>query len=181
VRQIECEFEADVLAAVMQSRWPERVDAGLQAHVKACGICADVAAVAGAIEYAREETAECAAIPHTLPDSGLVWWKAQMRARREDVNAVGRPITAVQVAAFACAMALMGACIGATSSWFQGAVKWAWGQVASIDPAAIVPYATTLIEGHGLLAACMLAMVFVVPVAVYLAIGKEDGAGKGTG
>lgn len=173
MRRIECEFEADVLSAVMQSRWPERADAGLREHVKTCAICGDVAAVAGAIECAREETAGRAAVPHTLPDSGLVWWKAQMRARREAVNAVGRPITAVQVAAFACAMALMGACIGATSSWFQAAVKWAWGEVAGFDPSTFVPYATALIEGHGLLAACMLAMIFVVPVAVYLAIGKD--------
>jgi hypothetical protein len=107
-----------------------------------------------------------------LPDSGLVWWKAQMRARREAVQAVNRPITAVQIAAFACAMALMGACIGATSNWFQAALKWSWAEVTSFDPATFIPYATALIASHGLLAACMAAMVFVLPVAVYL-IGKE--------
>jgi hypothetical protein len=173
VRKIECEFEADVLSAVIQSRWPDRVDAELQAHVKSCEICSDVAAVAGAIGCAREETAACAALPGALPDSGLVWWKAQMRARREAVEAAGRPITAIQVAAFACALVLMGACIGATSSWFQGTLKWAWAEIAGFDVKAFIPYATALIAGHALLVACMLAMVFVVPVAVYLAIGKD--------
>ncbi len=166
MKQIECAFEADVLSAVIQSRWPDRVEAELREHAKSCEICADVAAVAGAIECAREE------VP-ALPDSGRVWWKAQMRARREAVEAVGRPITAIQIAAFACTIALMGACIGATSSWFQSALKWAWGEVTSFDPATVVPYATALIASHGLLVACMVAMVFVVPVAVYLAIGKE--------
>ena len=155
MRQIECEFESDVLAAVIQSR--VRVDAELQEHMKTCAICADVAAVAGAIECAREETVACV----SLPDSGLVWWKAQMRARREAVETAGRPITAIQVAAFACAMALMGACIGATSSWFQSALN------------TFIPYATALIEGHWLLAACMAATIFVVPVAVCLAAGKD--------
>jgi hypothetical protein len=168
VRQIECEFEADVLSAVIQSRWPDRVDTELREHVKTCEICSDVAVVAGAIECAREET-----VPDALPDSGLVWWKAQMRARREAVETAGRPITAIQVAAFACAMGLMGACIGATSSWFQAALKSGWTAVSGFDVKTFIPYATALIEGHGLLAACMVAMILVVPVAVYLAVGKE--------
>jgi len=173
MRKIECEFEADVLSAVLQSRWPDRVDPDLREHARTCTICSDVAAVAGAIECAREETAACAAIPDTLPDSGRVWWKAQMRARREAVEAAGRPITAIQVAAFACAMALMGACIGATSSWFQAGLKWAWAEVSGFDAKAFVPYATGLIASHALLAAGMVAMILVVPVAVYLAIGKD--------
>ncbi len=171
MKQIECSFEAEVLAAVLQSRWPERVDAELREHVKGCAVCGDVAAVAGAIESAREETVAYA--PTSLPNSGQVWWKAQMRARREAVEAAGRPITAVQIAAFACAMALMGACIGATSSWFQAGLKWVSGEVAAFDPKALLPYATGMIAAHGLLVACMVAMVFVVPVAVYLAIGKD--------
>ncbi len=173
MRQIECEFESDVLAAVIQSRWPERVDAELREHVKKCDICSDVAAVASAIECAREVTAADAAIPAALPDSGLVWWKAQMRARREAVETAGRPITAIQVAAYACAMGLMGACIGASSSWFQAILKSGWAAVSGFDVKAFIPYATALIEGHGLLAACMVAMIFVLPVAVYLAAGKD--------
>jgi hypothetical protein len=170
VRKIECEFEADVLAAVIQSRWPERVEPELREHAKHCEICSDVAAVAGAMECAREESAEYARVPDALPDSGRVWWKAQMRARREAVQAAGRPITAVQIAAFACAMALMGACIGATSSWFQAGLTWIRAQ---IDSGELVSYAITLVESHGLLVAAMAAMVFVVPVAVYLAVGRD--------
>jgi hypothetical protein len=168
VRQIECEFEADVLSAVLQSRWPERAEDGLREHVKTCVICSDVAAVAGAIECAREET-----IPQALPESGLVWWKAQMRARREALATVARPITAIQMAAFACAMVLMGACIGATSNWFQSGLKWVWAEITGFDMSTFIPYATALIAGHVLLALCMVAMVFVVPVVVYLAIGKD--------
>jgi len=170
VRKIECEFEADVLCAVMQSRWPHRVDEELREHAKHCEICSDVAAVADAIECAREESAECARVSDALPDSGRVWWKAQMRARREAVQAAGRPITAVQIAAFACAMVLMGACIGATSSWFQSGLQWIRTQ---IDSGTLVPYAMALIENHGLLVAAMAAMVLVVPVAVYLAVGRD--------
>lgn len=168
MRKIECEFEADVLSAVLQSRWPERAEEGLREHVKTCAICSDVAAVAGAIEFAREDT-----VPHALPESGLVWWKAQMRARREALETVARPITAIQVAAFACALVLMGACIGATSSWFQSGLKWVSAAIAGFNWKAVIPYAAALISGHVLLSLCMAAMVFGVPVAVYLAIGKD--------
>lgn len=170
MRKIECEFEADVLSAVIQSRWPARVDPELREHAKHCEICSDVAAVAGAFECAREESAEYARVPDALPDSGRVWWKAQMRARREAVQAAGRPITAIQIAAFACAMVLMGACIGATSSWFQAGLTWVRAQ---IDSGKLIPYALALIESHGLLVAAMAAMVLVVPVAVYLAVGRD--------
>jgi hypothetical protein len=170
MKKIECEFEADVLSAVIQSRWPDRADAELLEHAKHCEICSDVAAVAGAMECASEESAEYARVPDALPDSGRVWWKAQMRARREAVQAAGRPITAVQIAAFACAMALMGACIGATSSWFQAGLTWVRAQ---IDSGKLAAYAITLIESHGLLVAAMAAMVLVVPVAVYLAVGRD--------
>ena len=173
MRKLECEFEADVLSAVMQSRWLERVDPELREHAKTCEICSDLAMVSGAIECAREESAAYARIPDTLPDSGRVWWKAQMRARREAVETAGRPITAIQVAAFACAMVLMGACIGATSSWFQSGLKWAQSQAAGFDMATFLPYAAGLIQSHGLLAAAMIAMILVVPVAVYLAVGRD--------
>jgi len=96
-----------------------------------------------------------------------------MRARSEAVEAAGRPITAIQVVAFTCAVGLMGACIGATSGWFQTALKEAWAAATGIDFKSFVPYATTLIAGHWLLAAGMATLFFAMPVAVYLAIVKD--------
>ena len=124
---IECEWESEVLAVVLQNRWPERVDAGLRAHVPGCPICADVVAIAGAIDGEREEIRARVVVP----DSGRVWWLAQMRARREATQAAGRPITAAQVIAFACAMGLFGACFGATSGWFQSALHRAVSSVSA--------------------------------------------------
>ena len=104
MQRVECEFESDVLAAVIQSRWPERVDPQLRAHAAECAICSDVAAVAGVIDSARDEMRMQA----MLPDSGRVWWHAQMRARREAAKAAARPITATQMIAGACAVGLAG-------------------------------------------------------------------------
>lgn len=156
MRRLECEFEAEVLAAALQSRWPERVDAELRAHASTCEICTDVAAVAAAMDDASTQLRASAAIP----DSGRVWWLAQVRARREAAAAAGRPITAVQVAACACAAGLCGACFGATSTWFQAALRSAL-------------HAKALLAGHELLIAGLAAVVLLAPVAVYLAEGRE--------
>jgi hypothetical protein len=163
MKPVECEFEAEVLAATLQSRWPERVDADLRAHVASCTICSDVVSIAGAVDDAREEMRASAVVP----DSGRVWWLAQLRARREAAEAAGRPITAVQVIAFACAVGLLGACFGATSTWFQAAL----GRMAS--SVAALPSATTLLAGHGVLVLAVAAVLFVVPTAVYLAMGRD--------
>jgi hypothetical protein len=165
MRRVECEFEPEVLAATLQSRWPDRVDAELRAHVATCTICSDVVAIAGAMDDAREEMRACA----TVPDSGRVWWLAQLRARREAAEAAGRPITAVQVIAFACAVGLLGACFGATSTWFQSALRSVASGVTAFDARPFL----ALVAEHSALTLAVAAVLFVVPTAVYLALGKD--------
>jgi len=165
MKRIECEFEAEVLAAVIQSRWPERVDPELREHALTCEICSDVATVAGAMDTTRDEMR--AAI--VVPDSGRVWWLAQLRARRDAAKAAGRPITAAQIVAFGCAVALLGACFGATSTWFQTALGALLTSAKGMDMNALVP----LLVEHGALAACMLAVVLLVPAALYLTVGRD--------
>jgi hypothetical protein len=160
MKPVECEFEADALAAVLQSRWPERVDAQLRAHIEGCAICSDVVAIASAIDEAREDLGSHVVVP----DSGRVWWLAQLRARREAAETAGRPISAAQVVAFACAIGLLGACFGATSTWFQSALRWM---------AASVPSAIALLIQHGTLVLATALVLFLVPTAVYLALGKD--------
>jgi hypothetical protein len=165
MREFDCEFEAEVLAAAVQSRWPDRVDEDLRAHVRTCGICSDVAAVAGAIDAARDEIRGSIVVP----DSGRVWWLAQLRARREAARTAGRPITAAQVIAFGCSVALLGACFGAMSTWFQSALQWVVASVMGIDMAGL----TLLLVEHGALAAAMVAVILLVPAAVYLTVRGE--------
>jgi hypothetical protein len=163
---VECQFESEVLAAVVQSRWPERVEPSLREHVSTCAICSDVAAVAGAIDEAREEMRESVVVP----DSGAVWWRARLRARREAAKAAGRPITAAQVMALACAAGLLGACFGATSSLFQSALKWIASTVAGLDWKGFIAFAAALLAEHGLLAIGVVVVLLLAPAAVYLVV-----------
>jgi hypothetical protein len=169
MKPVECEFESEVLSAVLQCRWPGRVDVQLHAHVAECPICSDVVAIAGAIDDAREEMRSVAVVP----DSGRVWWLAQLRARREGAEAAGRPITAAQVIAFACSVGVLGACFGATSTRFQSALGWMASSVAGFDVRAFLPSAISLVAQHGALVLAMAAVLFLVPTAVYLALGRD--------
>jgi len=166
---VECPCEAEVLAAVLQSRWPQRVDAGMRAHVAQCPICSDVAAIAGVIDGDRDELRSRAVVP----DSGRVWWLAQMRARREAAAAAARPITAAQMIAFACAMALLGACFGATSAWFQSSLTRITVGLSRMKTQAVLPAAMAILAGHGLLLLAMAGALLLIPAAVYFAVLRE--------
>jgi len=166
---VECAFESEVLAAVLQSRWPERVDSKLRAHAASCSICSEVVAVAGAFDGSIEALRASAEVP----DASRIWWQSQLRARREAVQAAGRPITTVQVIAFACAVGLLGACFGATSTWFQSALERIASNTAGFDFAAFLTAAGTLFAEHGALVLGLVAIVFVVPTAVYLTLARD--------
>lgn len=166
---VECEFEPEVLAAVLRAGWPERADAHLRAHVAACPICSDVAAIAGAIDENRAEISACAVIP----DSGRVWWLAQRRARLEAADAAARPMTAARVAALACALGLLAAYFRAASAWFQSALERLVSGVGVFDIGERLGSATRLLAEHGALALAMAAVLFLLPAAVYLAMGRD--------
>ncbi|MDE3195760.1 MAG: hypothetical protein KGN84_05420 [Acidobacteriota bacterium] len=162
MQPVDCPFESEVLAAVMEGRWPEATDDRLRDHASGCFICSDTVLVAGEIDNARRE----ARVDVIVPDSTRIWWGAQLRARREDLQTASRPITAAQSIAGACAAGLLGACFGATSAWFQSALKWAGAGAGGID-------VTDLIARHGALAAGVGAVLFLIPAAAWLALRRE--------
>jgi hypothetical protein len=166
---LECRFEEEALAAVVQSRWPARVDPQLRTHVESCRICSEVVTVAGALDAVRDELLATAVVP----DASRVWWLAQLRARREAVEAAGLPITAAQIFALACAMGLLGACFGATSTWFQSALRSVASSLTSLDPAALLASAAALPAGPAALVLGFVVVVFLVPTAVFVALGRD--------
>jgi hypothetical protein len=99
----ECLREADVVEEIETGRWPGARSAELLSHVASCAICGDVVTVAGAI---RGEC-ESARAAIRVPSAGLVWWRAQLRARQQVAEAAGRPITYAQAAAAAFAAVLL--------------------------------------------------------------------------
>jgi hypothetical protein len=162
--RISCPHEDDVLMLATTGRWSDRAGAELRAHAATCPVCADLALVAQAIDDDRAESME-----PSLPSSGTVWWRAQLRAKQDAVRESGRPITIAHAVLLAVAGGLAGAIFGATTDWFQRGLRSgreALGSFLSNIPLPSVPpdsswlsvYGPTLVVG-GLLVAAATAIV----------------------
>jgi len=90
--RIECQRETEILDAVASGRWPDRAGEDLCAHTSSCAICSELAMVAAI--YRDDYSAALEDV--RVPSAGLVWWKSELRARREAVRVASRPITLVQ-------------------------------------------------------------------------------------
>jgi hypothetical protein len=154
--RIECEFEAQVLASVLEGRWPLAVEPDLREHVSQCGLCSTVAGMADLFAAANHQSQATA----TLPDASRVWWMAQIRARREATVDAGRPILATQLAACAWIIGLLFVCCGVALTWFQSTRGW-------------MESALSLLLSHGPVIVSAAAIVVVLPAAAYFAMGKE--------
>jgi hypothetical protein len=168
MKAIECPREQDVLDALAGARWPDRCDRELRDHVERCAICADVLTVAEALLYDRD----AAWADAQVPGSGVVWWRAQMRARREAAGSVAEPMTFVQAMAIACGVAALLTLAVLGSGWLVAWAGWLGGLVPSVNLAAIdTTRLSAVVHRAGLLA--LAVWVVLAPVAVYLAVSRD--------
>jgi hypothetical protein len=169
VPNVECPREQDLLDVMAAGRWPERCDAELRAHVHDCAICTDLVEVVGALFDARDVV--YADVP--VPASGTVWWRAQLRARREATERAARPMTVVQgVAACLGLVALVGLYflaapwLGVSFAPFSGLMNFRFNELTlpGIDAVKQWAWPLAIIVGTWLV---------VAPIAIYLTAGKE--------
>jgi hypothetical protein len=85
--------------------------AALREHVAACNVCQEVLFIA---ELFERYQSELAAQTH-LPEADLVWWKAQLRARREAVRRAEAPVVMAERVAWI---------VGALSATALAAWQW---------------------------------------------------------
>ena len=157
---IECPRESDVLDALASKRWPHRVDRELVDHVASCGICTDVLVVAAAMREDHDATWREASVP----SSGQVWWRAEMRARHEAIRAASRPITFAYIAAASIALAVM-----AIVGWF------AWPSIHGFVATSLTSAKTDAVASPLTLPllVALLAFLVVAPVALYFVLSDE--------
>jgi hypothetical protein len=177
---IECRREQEVLDAIAAGRWPARVDGELTAHAAGCEVCGELAEAASAIAAEHD-----AAWAHArVPSSAHVWWRAQMRARREAARAAATPITLVQGMAAASAAGVLAAGAGYASraSWWPPAAVWPGWRLplpdASSGLAALRDTATAIAAGVASLphvemvgAACL--VLLLMPAAFYFVLSEK--------
>jgi hypothetical protein len=94
---LECSREKELVRLLVSGRYPESCSDELGLHIEGCGICKDVVTAGLAIREAQTASVENAPVP----PPGLVWWRAELRARREAARAAERPITVAQALAAA--------------------------------------------------------------------------------
>jgi hypothetical protein len=165
----ECSREQDVLDALSAGRWPDRCDPDLRAHVTSCRLCTDLADVATALIDDHDSAWREARVP----PSGVVWWRAQLRAREEAARAAGRPLAFIQGVAASLAVWLVVALWravppGYLSTWRAVVaelipdVTFTMPDVARLT--AAIPLSVLLILG---------AWLLLAPIAIYFAVSDE--------
>jgi hypothetical protein len=156
---VECPRETDVLDALASARWPERVDAELRDHVASCEVCQDVIAVASAMR----EDHEAAWREASVPSSGQMWWRAEMRARQDAVREASRPVTVAQGVAVVLALA-----VAAGAGWLAWPAIQAFVASASVGdmPGIGTPMFIPLAVAMG-------ALLVIAPVALYVVLSDK--------
>jgi len=91
-----CEKEALVIEAVRCGTW----DDALRTHAARCPVCADAALAADLLR----ELSDLDNTQVTLPNGGLIWWKAQLKAKRAAAERATQPISIVEKVFCACSI-----------------------------------------------------------------------------
>jgi hypothetical protein len=90
---------------------------------------AEIDAIVGEAMAAEAARASAEAQP---PSSAIVWWRAQMRARREAAELAEKPITIVHALSIAAGLGLMLSVIGYAVAGVKGSTAWLAGLWTSI-------------------------------------------------
>jgi len=158
----DCPREQDVVDAVTTDQWPDRCDSELQAHVAECAGCRDLVAILAPLGESWTDTRADAHVPA----SGMVWWRAQMRARQEAARAAARPITIVQGIAGLIGAALVGVCLVAMAPWLASSFASS-RELLTVDVTGV---ATTV---GGWLVVGAVALIAIMSLAVYLVVAED--------
>ena len=163
-----CAREHELLEELQSGRWPETADPVLRQHVDGCASCADLLAVAAPLLDEHHAIVREAQVP----SSAIVWWRAQMRSKREAAQTAAQPISVVQGVTFACLAGLLATALGFFVPTFRNAAGWVADAAGSwsalplpADPLAS-PITLAAIAAIGLCA-------IVLPIALYFTLHED--------
>jgi hypothetical protein len=168
----ECPREAELLESLLTGGSDGCSD-GLRAHAEACASCGALLAVALPLrdEHAALVRDAC------VPSSAVVWWRLQMRVRREAAVRALQPIAVVQAVTLACAVGVLAAVIGQVVPGTTRVAAWmrALGDSAAAAGAASIPStaAQLLSPGGVSLGLAGALLLIVMPAAIYFAVNDR--------
>lgn len=163
--EARCPHEVELLDSLASGRWPQACEAELRDHVAACRECGDLALVAESIARDRRD------VEHdiSVPTSGAIWWRMQMRMERESRLAAARTARRAHSAIVALTVTSL-LLVLATTSLLRAAGAWLASTIPSANElTAMMPAAPSLT----IVALVSVAALVVTPVALYLAVAEE--------
>jgi hypothetical protein len=143
----------------------------LRAHVETCAVCHDLVNVAHAFAAAGDESGDLDA----LPEPSRIWWTAQLQAREDAARRAARPITVTHAVAFAAIVGVLGALLGASSSWLQATLKQVGAWLSSVDVrtwSMPAPVASVLTD-HAVLVVVLVLCCCLTPLVAYLVLREN--------
>jgi hypothetical protein len=143
-------------------------DPALAAHVGGCPSCAEVASLAAQFREERVRAVGSAQVP----SAGLVWWRAQRRAREEAARKAARPIAVVHGIALGSGAAAAVATLAFGAGTVGGTLSAPWRFLSGLElPALPSPSILgTLPLG---LAIGLGALLLLAPVVIYVALSEK--------
>jgi hypothetical protein len=152
----QCRRESEVIGAVTSGRW-HAADDDLRQHAASCPACGEAREMAEMMRALERDT-----IGDTrLPSPGQVWWRAQLRARREAREAAARPVLIAQGLGAAVIVGLLAALI-----------SWQWPLMS--DFVALWVRQPLVALDLGVAAWSLLGAAAVLgPLAIYWAVARE--------
>jgi hypothetical protein len=114
-------------------------------------------AMASEASHARSEAAP--------PSGAIVWWRAQMRARREAAQLAEKPIDVVHALAIACGVGVALSLAGIAVAAVRGSFGWLKDAAAFVAPIA-APFAALDLSGPWITLSLTATLVFLVIVSI---------------
>ncbi|HEY5382783.1 MAG TPA: hypothetical protein VIJ65_11040 [Acidobacteriaceae bacterium] len=157
-----CARTAEVQELLRLGHWPQAAGAELAGHVRGCRRCGEIVLMAQAFGAAKVSSMSEARVE----PPALVWWRAQLRRRREVMQRVERPMRAQMLAVLAVV------CVGLGLAFELSGGVAAWRSWMSASAGAVARSGVGDL-GLGLAVVSAVALAMMAGVAVYLTVERK--------
>lgn len=159
---MRCARTAEIDELLRLGHWPQAAGVELDTHVRACRACGERVRVTLALQKMRGSSMRAA----RLEPPALVWWRAQLRRRREVMQQVERPMRAQMLVVLAVL------CVGFGLAFRLSGGGSAWRGWVSAGAEAVVRSGVGSF-GFVLVIAGAVALAIMAGLAVYLGFERE--------
>lgn len=159
---MRCGRAAEIDELMRMGHWPQASGAELVEHVRVCRVCGERVRVTEALRQMRANSMGAA----RLEPPALVWWRAQLRRRREVMQRVERPMRAQMI------VVLGVICVGMGLAFELSGGVPAWRAWVSAGAGSVVRSSLGGL-GVGLVVVSGLALAMMAGLAVYLTMERK--------